>query len=78
MVHYTYREGDQILQQLQNNNEKNYVLTSHLVGRAKIRNINIDYVKRMLTTTEPLGVLKSRENRFKYFIQVNIILIFMI
>lgn len=69
MVEYSFREGDKILQNLITCEDKDerYVLTPHLKSRAKLRKINIDYIKRMLLNEEPLGVLSSRKNRFKIF-----------
>ncbi len=69
MVRYSFREGDKILQKLiqSNNNEKNYELSSHLKSRAKLRKINLSYIKKMLLNEEPIGVLSSRKNRFKIY-----------
>jgi hypothetical protein len=69
MAEYSFREGDKILQNLIKSEDKNkmYILTPHLKSRANLRKIDIDYIKKMLLTQEPLGVLSSRKNRFKIF-----------
>ena len=69
MREYSYREGDTILHKLIKSNEKHkkYVRTHHIEKKAKIRNINIKSLENMLLNKEPLGVLSSRDNRFKIY-----------
>lgn len=75
MTEYSYREGDKILQNLiKTENKKNkYVLTTHIKKQAQKRRINLQYIEHMLINEEPLGILSSRKNRFKVFIQVKTI-----
>lgn len=69
MIEYSFREGDKILQNLimADTKEDLYVLSNHLKERADFRKISVNYIKKMLLTEEPLGVLSSRKNRFKIF-----------
>lgn len=69
MRNFSFRDGDRILQNLlcSEYKEDKYVLSNHIIKQAKKREINIDYVLRMLLFNEPLGLLSSRENRFKVF-----------
>ena len=66
---FTYREGDKILQELitLESKEEKLELSNHFKKRAKLRGISIDYAKKMILNEEPLGLLSSRDNRFKVF-----------
>ena len=69
MNEYSFRDGDKILQKVisSNNKQDKYYLTPHIRQRAKLREINIEYLESMLINEEPLGILSSRRNRFKIF-----------
>ena len=69
MNEYSFRDGDKILQNLINSDDKQdkYYLTPHIRQRASIRDINIEYLESVLINDEPLGVLSTRRNRFKVF-----------
>ena len=61
MVEYSFRDGDRILQNLTESDDKGkgYRLSNHLKSRANLRNINLNCLENMLLNDSSNGICNS-------------------